>query len=146
MSDPAGSSKEVARRALEQVCSGRAPQDVAQVYHRDFVDHVNGSTENGHDGVRRSVARYRRTLDGLRFDIDEQVADEAKVASRFTARGTNRGRPVELHGIVISRFQDGRIIEDWVVTDTLDLLRQLGPRRALLLAARLWLDARRAAP
>ena len=47
--------------------------------------------------------------------------------------GTHRGRRVEVSGITISRIEDGRIVEDWSVTDTASLLRQLGPLRALRL-------------
>jgi hypothetical protein len=43
---------------------------------------------------------------------------------------------VALRGIVISRFQDGRIVEDWAASDTLELPRQLGLWRSLLLLAR----------
>jgi ubiquinone/menaquinone biosynthesis C-methylase UbiE len=35
---------------------------------------------------------------------------------------------------VISRFEDGRIIEDWAASDTMELVRQLGLRRTLQLA------------
>jgi hypothetical protein len=34
---------------------------------------------------------------------------------------------------VISRIEDGEIIEDWAASDNLDVLRQLGPWRFLLL-------------
>jgi len=37
---------------------------------------------------------------------------------------------------VISRIQDGRIIEDWASSDTLDLVRQLGLGRSALLLAK----------
>ena len=39
-------------------------------------------------------------------------------------------------GIVISRFQDGMIVEDWAASDTLTLARQLGLWRCLLLAVK----------
>jgi predicted ester cyclase len=132
-----------ARTALEQVCSGRDPEGIERIYHPDFVDHVNHATHHGHDGVRNSIAFYQRVLTDLRFTVMDQVTEGSKVASRFTVQGTYRERPVKLHGIVISRFHEGRIIEDWAVTETLELLRQLGPARALLLLARLWRDARR---
>ena len=47
--------------------------------------------------------------------------------------GIHRGRRVRLTGIVISRIEDGRIVEDFASTDTLELLRQLGAWRTLLL-------------
>ena len=48
-----------------------------------------------------------------------------------------------LPGITISRFEDGKIAEDWTVSDNLGLLRQIGVRRALALAARYLRGARR---
>jgi hypothetical protein len=64
------------------------------------------------------------------------VSEGDKVASRWTLYGTHRGRRVELWGIVISRFEDGRIIEDLAASDSLELVRQLGIRRTLQLAVK----------
>jgi ubiquinone/menaquinone biosynthesis C-methylase UbiE/predicted ester cyclase len=125
---------ETARLALEEVCSGRDLDRIARVYHPDFVDHVNRLTYRGHEGARRSVALYLELFPDLRFEVDDQVSGGDQVASRWTLRGTHRGRQVELWGIVISRFEDGRIIEDWAASDTLDLVRQLGLRRTIQLA------------
>lgn len=125
---------DTARRALEEVCSGRNLDGIASVYHPDFVDHVNRLTYRGHAGARRSVALYLELFPDLSFHVDDQVSEGDKVASRWTLRGTHKGRKVELRGIVISRFEDGRIIEDWAASDTLELVRQLGPRRTLQLA------------
>jgi predicted ester cyclase len=129
-------NRELARRALEDVCSGREIANVGDVYHQDFVDHVNAMEYRGLDGARRSVALYRELFPDLRFIVDEQLTEGDRVASRWTLTGTHRGRPVRLRGIVISRIQDGRIIEDWASSDTLDLVRQLGIRRSALLLAK----------
>jgi predicted ester cyclase len=127
-----------ARRALEVVCSGQDPAAIPDHYHRQFVDHVNGTTLRGHDGVRKSVAFYETLLENLQFTVDDQVTEGDKVASRFTMRGTRDGRQIALHGIVISRFEDGLIIEDFAVTDSLELVRQLGTRRLLTLLVKDW--------
>src|SRR5438093_7680078 len=55
---------------------------------------------------------YRSIFSDLRFDIADQVTQGNRVATRWTLHGTYRRRPVTLHGIVISRFRDGKIIED----------------------------------
>jgi ubiquinone/menaquinone biosynthesis C-methylase UbiE/predicted ester cyclase len=127
---------ETARHALEEVCSGRDLDGIARDYHPDFVDHVNRFTYHGHEGARQSVALYLALFPDLRFEVDDQVGEEDKVASRWTLRGTHKGREVELRGIVISRFEDGRIIEDWAASDTMELVRQLGVRRTLQLAVK----------
>jgi predicted ester cyclase len=131
------SDREVARTALERVCSradfGLAPD----CYAEDFVDHVNGLEFRGLEGVRRSTALYQALFDELRIEVVDQVAEGDRVASRWVLRGSNRGREVELTGITISRLRDGRIVEDWTATDGVDLLRRLGVVRSLLASPRL---------
>jgi ketosteroid isomerase-like protein len=87
----------------------------------------------GHAGARESVGFYRSLFDDLRFEIDDQVTEGDRVATRWTLHGTYRRRAVELHGIVISRFRDGRIIEDHAVTDSLELPRAFGVARTAML-------------
>jgi SAM-dependent methyltransferase/predicted ester cyclase len=130
----AANQTEIARLALEEVCSGRDLDGISRVYHSDFLDHVNGLEYRGHEGARRSVALYLELFPDLSFDVEEQVSEGDRVASRWTVRGTHRGREVELRGIVISRFEDGRIIEDWAASDTMELVRQLGLWRSLQFA------------
>jgi predicted ester cyclase len=122
-----------ARRALEDVCSGRDLAGIPDVYHPDFVDHVNALEYRGHEGARRSVALYLELFPDLRFVVEDQVSEGDRVSSRWTLHGTHRGRRVTLRGIVISRFKDGRIIEDWAASDTIAIGRQLGVWRSLLL-------------
>ena len=125
-----------ARRALEDVCSGRQLDQIPDVYHPDFVDHVNSLEYRGHEGARRSVALYLALFPDLSFEVEDQVTEGDRVASRWKLTGTHRGRPVTLRGIVISRFQGGRIVEDWAASDTMELPRQLGTWRTLLLLGR----------
>jgi predicted ester cyclase len=122
-----------ARRALEEVCSGKNLGGIPDVYHPEFVDHVNALEYRGHDGARRSVALYLELFPDLSFVVDDQVTGGDRVASRWTLQGTHRGRSVTLRGIVISRFEDDRIIEDWAASDTIEIARQLGVWRTLVL-------------
>jgi predicted ester cyclase len=126
--------RDVARHALERVCSGRDPS-AAGVYSERFRDHVNGRNYEGHDGIRDSLALYQLVFrDGdLQIRVEDQVAEGDKVASRWVATGHNRGRPITTWGVVISTIEDGEIIEDWAASDSLTIVRQLGIRRSLLL-------------
>src|SRR5215213_3188354 len=124
---------ETARRALEVACAGKEPGAIDEVYAETFVDHVNSMEYRGTDGARQSVALYLELFPDLEFVIDEQVTEGNRVASRWTLHGTHRGRRVELWGIVISRLEDGKIVEDWAASDSLSLVRQLGVWRSLLL-------------
>jgi len=89
------------------------------------------SPVRGLTGVQQSVDLYRRLLTGMSIRVEEQVVAGDRVTSRFVVTGTSYGRRVQFNGITISRFEDGLIVEDWSVTDTLGMLRQLGVLRAL---------------
>jgi predicted ester cyclase len=134
------------RRALEQVCSGSDPSAAVGVYSQDFHDHVNAAEYRGHDGIRKSLALYQLVFsDGdLRIHVEDQVTEGDRVASRWVAEGHNRGRPLRIWGIVVSQIEGGEIVEDWAASDNLQLIRQLGPWRLLLLAGA-WLRQKRRA-
>ena len=125
-----------AREALEEVCARGDLARARELYAQDFLDHVNDLEFRGQEGIAKSVALYAAIFPDLEIRVDDQVAQGDRVTSRWTLRGTHRGRRVELMGITISRFEDGRIAEDWTTSDNLTLLRQLGFLRALRLGAR----------
>jgi predicted ester cyclase len=129
-------SAQVAKHALEKVCSGAQLDCLAQYYSPRFVDHVNGSEFRGHSGVRTSVERYRKILSDLAITVEDQVIDGPRIVSRFVVTGLAYGRPVRFNGITISQLEGGLIVEDWSVTDTLGLMRQLGVWRLLLVMLR----------
>jgi len=67
--------------------------------------------------------------------IDDQIAENDKVVTRWTARGTHKGefqgipatgKKVVISGVTINRYAHGKIAESWVEFDTLNLMRQLG--------------------
>jgi len=129
---------ETARYAIEEVCSGRKLDDLDRCYAPNFVDHVNSMEYRGYDGARKSVARYQRIFDDLRFTTKQQVSEGDRVVTHWMLTGSFRGRGVEFSGVVISRFEDGRIAEDWAFSDTIEVAKQLGPWRSLLVAIREW--------
>jgi predicted ester cyclase len=130
----AAENREVARTALEQVCARGDMNLAPRCYAEDFVDRVGRMEYHGLDGVRRSTDLYRLLFDDLAFEVVDQVAEGDRVASRWVLTGANRGRPVRLWGITISRLREGRIVEDWSAFDGLELLRALGIWRTLLIA------------
>jgi hypothetical protein len=127
-----------AKTALEEVCSGAHLEGAPRYYSPAFVDHVNGLEYRGLAGVRQSVQLYSGVLTGMTIQVQDQVLQGDRVTSRFVISGSNRGRAVRFTGITISRFEEGLIVEDWSVIDSLGLLRQLGVWRSALTALRLW--------
>ena|SRR5215213_11016828 len=129
---------ETAKGALELVCSGKGLDSASRYYSPEFVDHVNDLQFEGLAGARRSVEFYTKILSDIEIAVEEQLLDGDRVTSRFVVMGKCLGKRVRFNGITISRFKDGLIVEDWSVTDTLGMLRQLGAWRSVILGARQW--------
>jgi len=105
----------------------------------DFVLHTPDDVR-GAEGLAAMVDGYRRALPDLELTVDQQFAAGEYVASRFTIRGTHRGdlmgvpasgREVAFTGLTLSRCRDGRIAEEWELTDTVGLLGQVGALPAM---------------
>jgi len=125
-----------AKCALERVCSGAGLDPPSRYYSPKFVDHVNNLKFHGFDGISLSLELYTSVLSDLKIEVVEQLVEGNRVASRFVVEGANRGRQVRFNVNTISSFEDGLVIEDWSVTDTFSMLRQLGLWRSILVTLR----------
>jgi len=130
--------KESAKNVLERVCSGAGLDPASHYYSPVFIDYVNDMTFRGLAGTEQSIKLYTEIFSDIRITVKEQVVQSDRVASRFVFTGTNLKRRVCFNGIVISRFENGLIVEDWSVTDSLGMLRQLGLWRSILVGLRQW--------
>jgi predicted ester cyclase len=71
----------------------------------------------------------------LRVIVEDMVAEGDKVAVRYTLEGTHEGelfgvpptgQRLSIKSISVERVSDGTIREHWRITDTLDMMQQLG--------------------
>jgi predicted ester cyclase len=71
----------------------------------------------------------------MHWTIEEQIAEGDKVLSRFEWTGTHDGpflgvaathRSVKVWGMVLDRFEGGKIKATRIIMDTLGLMGQLG--------------------
>ena len=94
-------------------------------------------TSQGRDGVKEIVSTFRAAFPDLEISIEDQVAEEDKVCSRTTMRGTHKGsifgvagtdRPVTVTGLTMVRIVGGRVVESWVKNDVVGLMNQLGAK------------------
>lgn len=138
VAEDVGNNSHNARCALEKVCSGAGLAPASRYYSPVFVDHVNDMTFHGLQGAQRSVDMYKEVLSNIQITVEDQVVEGNKVTSRFVVTGEGHGRRVRFNGITISHFENGMIVEDWSVTDTLGMLRQLGLWRTALAGAKQW--------
>jgi predicted ester cyclase len=97
--------------------------------------HHNNASVLDLAGFKSGAQWIRAGLPDFHLEIDAIVREGDRAAVRFTGTGTHArsmfgeaptARVVELHGIAIYRFEDGRIAEDWEAMDEHDLRVQIG--------------------
>ena len=96
----------------------------------------------GEASGKRSLMNIRTAFPDYHRTIEQQLAEDDLVTTRWTARGTHQGaffsaalgrsipptgNVVQASGISIHQVADGRIVASWVMgNDSLELLQQLG--------------------
>ena len=129
-------NKEIIRRLAEEPWRGNfdvIDEHVAQ----EYVGHDPSNPEplRGPAGVKEFVTTYRTAFRDARVTVDEQFAEGDLVATRWTGHGIHEGelmgiqptgKEATVSGITISRFRDGKVVEEWTNWDTLGMLVQLG--------------------
>jgi steroid delta-isomerase-like uncharacterized protein len=130
-------NRAIARRLLlEPFAEGRL-ETIDELASPGYVGHDSAIAEPilGPDGLKRAARGYRESFTDLRIVIDDEVAENDRVVTRWTARGIHggeffgiqpTGREVTVSGITISRIRDGKVVEAWTSWDTLSVLQQLG--------------------
>jgi steroid delta-isomerase-like uncharacterized protein len=131
-------NKALARRDVEEVWNQGKLAFIDELVASNATFHdpnVPGGKFTGPQGYKQFVETYRNAIPDVRMTIDDQVAEGDKVVTRWTATGTHKGelmgikatnKRATVTGIVIDRFQNGKLVESWGNYDMLGMLQQLG--------------------
>jgi steroid delta-isomerase-like uncharacterized protein len=102
----------------------------------DYLLHLSGSpTPMDRDATKQVVTMFRSAFPDLRHTVDEMIAEENTIATRWTVWGTHRGefqgiaptgKRISVSGTTVHHMANGRIAETWLTVDNLHLLQQLG--------------------
>ena len=128
--------KAVVRRFVEAV---QNEGDLSVLDELAAPGYINHSAPAGvpadREGLKQLTAMFRRAFPDGRMTIEDMVAEEDRVATRKTFRGTHQGelmgipstgKVVAIGLIDIVRLVDGKVVESWSAADDLGLLQQLG--------------------
>ena len=131
-------NRAVALRELEELYNQGGNLDAAEeIYTPDFVGHEPAVGDiRGVEGAKQFAASMRQAFPDLSCTVEDQVAEGDKVVTRWSARGTHQGETedlgpatgnrMEITGISIERFSDGKVAESWDNYDAMGMMQQLG--------------------
>ena len=130
-------NKALVRRFLEQVWNEQNLAVIEETLAADYFNHdpSPGEHRRGPSAYRQVATGYLAAFPDLHTTIEQVVAEGDDVVIRGTDRATHSGefmgiaptgRSVTVSWIGIYRVAGGKIVEEWISSDNLGLLRQLG--------------------
>ena len=132
-------NKALVRRWFEEVWNKGRASAIAEMLAEDCIIHglSDDTTQplRGPAGFLPFHAQFREAFPGIEVVVEDQIAEGDMVATRFSVRGKHLGdslgfaatqSPVDFTGVVITRIEDGKVIEAWNHIDFMRMYKQLG--------------------
>src|SRR5262245_41252789 len=106
-----------------------------QIYAPTLVAHFPGMPPVDIETHRQFGLSTYSAFPDLERPVDDVFAEGDKAVARWTSSGTHlgdymgappTGKRLTTSGITIFRFEDGKVVEEWIQSDMLGLLQQVG--------------------
>jgi len=129
-------NKELEHRMYEEINNKKNMAALEQFYSADWVCHPSSpGMPLGLDGMKQRMKDDYLALRDMQVILEDMVAEGDKVACRWTATATHKGKfmgvpptnkQLTMTGIHIDRIAGGKIVETWNYSDVMGLMQQLG--------------------
>lgn len=135
------SDKDIIKRFVEELWNARKLDVADQIFSDDCVTHQLRSGAlaepacRGPQEMKEHVSGWLISFPDLRFTIEQMIAERDRVVSQLMMEGTHQGiwmgisptgKRLQIRMITIHRIANGKIVEDWVLVESLGLFQQLG--------------------
>ena len=130
-------NKNLVRRLFEEVWNKGNLQVTDDLFTPNYSHHDSSTPDvgRGPESEKKRATLYRTAFPDLRLTVEDIIAEGETVVARWSCRGTHKGdlngiaptgKRVNITGISIARFTNGKMSEGFVNWDALSLMQQLG--------------------
>jgi predicted ester cyclase len=122
-------------RFIDEVWNRGNLEVADEVFHPEAFSPSAPTLPKGPEGVKFIATAFRNAFPDYWMRIDHMVAEDDRVAARFTQGGTHKGdlmgipptdKVAEFTEMGILRIADGKVVESWYDVDMLNLMGDLG--------------------
>jgi steroid delta-isomerase-like uncharacterized protein len=130
-------NKELVRRFYEEVWNERSLDLVDGLLTSSWRHHNPSNPEDieGPEGAKHHIEMVLEAFPDVQFSLHDVVAEADAVVVYWTIGGTHErefagipptGEQIAVKGFNLHHVDDGKIVEEWAVRDSLGMLEQLG--------------------
>ncbi|MDJ0521164.1 MAG: ester cyclase [Planctomycetota bacterium] len=122
------------RRFVTEFINGGDESVLPDLIHEDYLYRSPGEEVSGREELTAMFRGLRSAFPDMVLTSHRIIANDDTTVLDFTLKGTQRGefmgipatnRAIDIRGVVISRYRDGKIVHDWEILDSLTMLQQL---------------------
>jgi len=132
-----GQNKAIARRFIQEIFVEGKLEDAKNFVTHDIIYHAQAEEVRGLEEFKEWIAMDRKALPDMEITILDDIAEQNKVALRWTLKATQEGElpglpgpasheKFETSGAEIFHFENGKIKEAWTIYDGLKPALQIG--------------------
>lgn len=121
---------------LDRVLTSGEISAAGDYFHDDMVEEIPFPGQGpGLAGLMETLTELRTAFPDMRWRVEEQIAEDSRVLTRFVWEGTQQGdflgippthRAVSVWGMVIDQFEGPKVKSTRILMDTMGLMQQLG--------------------
>lgn len=129
-------NKDLVRQFIGTVLNQGDIEATGEFFWENMVEQVPLPGQGpGVEGLKDVLRGMKAAFPDMHWTVEEQIAEGDKVLTRFEWTGTHRGpflgvpatgRPVKVWGMVVDRFENGKIKDTRIIMDSLGMMIQLG--------------------
>jgi len=118
----------VARSYVESFATAD-PDTIAAHVTDDFINEHTAALSSGCEGkteYRRRLPGFLASFAGLRYEIEDLVAQDDRAAAAYTMHATYEGHTITIRGVMRITVRDGLVAHRTDYYDSLGFLKQIG--------------------
>jgi len=129
-------NKQIYSRFCEELFNRKNLSIIDELVHSKVVSHSPFPKQRpGAAGLKEAMFKFFNAFTNINVKIEDMFAGEDKVVGRLIIIGTHTGEFMGIPAsnksfsypeISIVRFENGKIVEHWAVSDVLQMMQQIG--------------------
>ncbi len=131
---PTETNKATIRRYIEEAWNKGNVGIIDELMAPGYKRYLTGATLD-REGQKQRILGFRRAFPDIRLMVERMVAEGELVTFHLLMSGTHQGtfigvpatgKRMKTAAIDIARFENGKVVEQWGVTDLLAVMQQIG--------------------
>ena len=137
MDDP----KQLAKRFVEELWNERRLDVADAIFDKHCITHQlrsgvpSDAAPRGPEAIKEHVTSWIASFPDLHFSIEQMLSEGDRVVMQLLMEGTHQGawlgipasgKKMQIRMFTVHRVVQGKIVEDWVLVESLGFFQQLG--------------------